>query len=369
MSIRLNEIAPDFKAETTQGTINFHEWLGNSWGILFSHPKDFTPVCTTELGYMAKLEPEFAKRNCKVIGLSIDPVESHVKWEEDILETQGYAVNYRMIGDRDLAVAKLYDMLPADEAGNFEGRTAATNQTVRSVFIIGPDKKIKLMLTYPMTTGRNFNEILRVLDSMQLTANYRVATPVNWRNGEDVIIVPAVSNDEAKEKFPQGWKTIKPYLRILPQPGTETRTVYYKKDGMATFPAAIDDVFEYMSEGGHPHAAFKSHKLVDIASNVVTVDAEIFNPDGSTSRTTITHELNRPKGIEITINGGAFSGARFTHSYTAMGNETKVDLEGDFPAFPGMPEVEELKMIDDFFTMIFNEDTATLKKKYEAYAV
>jgi len=179
MSLRLNEIAPDFKAETTQGPISFHEWLGNSWGILFSHPKDFTPVCTTELGYMARLEPEFTKRNCKVIGLSIDPVESHAKWAEDILETQGYAVNYPMIGDRDLAVAKLYDMLPADEAGNFEGRTAATNQTVRSVFIIGPDKKIKLTLTYPMTTGRNFDEILRVLDSMQLTAKYNVATPVN----------------------------------------------------------------------------------------------------------------------------------------------------------------------------------------------
>ena len=224
MSLRLNEMAPDFQAETTQGPIRFYEWLGDSWGILFSHPKDFTPVCTTELGYMAKLEPEFAKRNCKVIGLSIDPVENHVKWAEDILETQGYSVNYPMIGDRDLAVAKLYDMLPAEETGTFEGRTAATNQTVRTVFIIGPDKKIKLTLTYPMSTGRNFDEILRVVDSMQLTANYKVATPVNWKNGDDVIIVPAVSNDEAMEKFPEGWKTIKPYLRIVPQPGNKTKT-------------------------------------------------------------------------------------------------------------------------------------------------
>src|SRR5580765_7146061 len=244
MSIRLNEIAPDFKAETTQGTINFHEWLGNSWGILFSHPKDFTPVCTTELGYMAKLEPEFAKRNCKVIGLSVDPVESHLKWEKDIEETQGTAVNYPMIGDPNLSIAKLFDMLPADEPGTSEGRTAATNQTVRSVFIIGPDKKIKLMLTYPMTTGRNFNEILRVLDSMQLTANYKVATPVNWNNGDDVIIVPAVSNDEAKEKFPEGWKTIKPYLRVVPQPGS--KTLHYRKEGIAIFPATIEDVFNYM---------------------------------------------------------------------------------------------------------------------------
>ena len=221
MSLRLNEIAPDFKAETTKGTINFHEWLGDGWGILFSHPKDFTPVCTTELGYMAKLEPEFAKRNCKIIGLSVDPVESHLKWEKDIEETQGNAVNYPMIGDPNLAIAKLFDMLPAEEPGTSEGRTAATNQTVRSVFVIGPDKKIKLMLTYPMTTGRNFDEILRVIDSMQLTANYKVATPVNLKDGDDVIIVTSVTNDEAKEKFPEGWKTVKPYLRIVPQPGKE----------------------------------------------------------------------------------------------------------------------------------------------------
>jgi len=218
MSIRLGDIAPNFQAETTQGTINFHDWIGDGWAILFSHPKDFTPVCTTELGYMAKLAPEFQKRNCKVIGLSVDPVESHLKWEKDIEETQGYAVNYPMIGDSTLAIAKLYDMLPADEAGTCEGRTAATNQTVRSVFVVGPDKKIKLHLTYPMTTGRNFIEILRVLDSMQLTAAHKVATPVNWNNGDDVIIVPAVSDAEAKEKYPAGWKTLKPYLRLVAQP-------------------------------------------------------------------------------------------------------------------------------------------------------
>ena len=204
MSLRLGDIAPDFQAETTQGTIHFHDWVGDGWAILFSHPKDFTPVCTTELGYMAKLAPEFKQRNCKVIGLSVDPVESHLKWEKDIEETQGYPVNYPMIGDSTLAIAKLYDMLPAEEPGTSEGRTAATNQTVRSVFVVGPDKKIKLHLTYPMTTGRNFNEILRVLDSMQLTAAHKVATPVNWTNGEDVIIVPAVSDAEAKEKYPAG---------------------------------------------------------------------------------------------------------------------------------------------------------------------
>jgi len=218
MSLRINDEAPNFTAATTQGTINFHEWIGNSWAILFSHPKDFTPVCTTELGYMAKLEPEFKKRNCKVIGLSVDPVDNHARWAKDIQETQGYAVNYPMIGDTDLAVAKLYNMLPADEAGTAEGRTAATNATVRSVFIIGPDKKIKLMLTYPMTTGRNFDEILRVLDSMQLTAKHKVATPVNWKDGDDVIIVPSVSDDDAKKIYPDGWKTHKPYLRTVKQP-------------------------------------------------------------------------------------------------------------------------------------------------------
>lgn len=218
MSLRINDTAPNFTAVTTQGTINFHDWIGDSWAILFSHPKDFTPVCTTELGYMAKLEPEFAKRNCKLIGLSVDPVDNHARWAKDIEETQGHAVHYPMIGDDDLAVAKLYNMLPAEETGTAEGRTAATNATVRSVFIIGPDKKIKLMLTYPMTTGRNFDEILRVLDSMQLTARHKVATPVNWQDGDDVIIVPAVSDEEAKGLFPQGWKALKPYLRLTKQP-------------------------------------------------------------------------------------------------------------------------------------------------------
>lgn len=218
MSLRLNSIAPDFTAETTKGSIRFHDWIGDGWAMLFSHPKDFTPVCTTELGYMARIEPEFTKRNCKIIGLSVDPVESHLNWEKDIEETQGAVVNYPMIGDPTLAIAKLYDMLPAEEPGTSDGRTAVTNQTVRSVFVIGPDKKIKLQLTYPMTTGRNFNEILRVLDSMQLTAVHKVATPVNWQDGEDVIIVPAVSDAEAKQRYPQGWKTIKPYLRIIPQP-------------------------------------------------------------------------------------------------------------------------------------------------------
>ena len=218
MSLRINDTAPNFTAKTTQGTINFHDWIGNGWAILFSHPKDFTPVCTTELGYMAKIEPEFTKRNTKLIGLSVDPVENHSKWAKDIEETQGSAVKYPMIGDTDLAVAKLYNMLPADEAGTSEGRTAATNATVRSVFVVGPDKKIRLMLTYPMTTGRNFDEILRVVDSMQLTEKHKVATPVNWKSGDDVIIVPSVSDEDAKKKYPEGFKTIKPYLRTVKQP-------------------------------------------------------------------------------------------------------------------------------------------------------
>ena len=218
MSLRINDVAPNFTAQTTHGEMDFHGWLGDQWGVLFSHPKDFTPVCTTELGYMAGLEQEFAKRNCKIIGLSVDPVDNHNEWAKDIEETQGHAVNFPMIGDSDLAVAKLYNMLPADEPGTSEGRTAATNATVRSVFIIGPDKTIKLMLTYPMTTGRNFDEILRVLDSMQLTAKHKVATPVNWKHGQDVIIVPAVSDEEAKEMFPDGWNTVKPYLRTVKKP-------------------------------------------------------------------------------------------------------------------------------------------------------
>ncbi|MCW5620650.1 MAG: peroxiredoxin [Burkholderiales bacterium] len=218
MSLRINDTAPNFTANTTQGKIDFHNWIGDSWAILFSHPKDFTPVCTTELGYMAKIEPEFRRRNTKLIGLSIDPVDKHGEWARDIEETQGHAVNYPIIGDTELAVAKLYNMLPAEEPGTSEGRTAATNATVRSVFIIGPDKKIKLMLTYPMTTGRNFDEILRVLDSMQLTLRHQVATPVNWKPGEDVIIVPSVSDDDARKKYPDGFRALKPYLRLVKQP-------------------------------------------------------------------------------------------------------------------------------------------------------
>jgi alkyl hydroperoxide reductase subunit AhpC len=220
MALALNDTAPDFEAETTQGKIKFHEWLGDSWAVLFSHPKDFTPICTTELGYMARIKPEFDKRGVKIIGLSVDPVENHAKWADDIKETQGFAPNYPMIGDTDLKVAKLYGMLPATETGNASTRTAATNATVRTVFVIGPDKKIKLHLAYPMTTGRNFDEILRVIDSMQLTAKHKVATPVNWKNGEDVVISSSVSDDDAKKTYPQGWKAPRPYLRIVPQPRT-----------------------------------------------------------------------------------------------------------------------------------------------------
>lgn len=217
MSIRIGDDAPDFTAETTEGTIKFHEWIGDSWAILFSHPKDFTPVCTTELGYMAKLKPEFDKRNTKIIGLSIDPVIDHEAWVGDIEETQGHAVNYPMIGDLDLTVAKLYDMIHPNASGA-QPRTAVDNATIRSVFLIGPDKKVKATLTYPMSTGRNFDEVLRLLDSCQLTMAHKVATPVNWMQGEDVIIVPAVSDDEARERFPDGWKAPKPYMRIVPQP-------------------------------------------------------------------------------------------------------------------------------------------------------
>ena len=216
--LRINDIAPNFEAETTQGPIRFHEWLGDSWCVLFSHPKDFTPVCTTELGYMAGLRAEFEKRNCKIIGLSVDPVADHGRWAADIEKTQGHKVTYPMIGDSDLSVAKLYGMLPADAGETCAGRTAATNATVRTVFMIGPDKKIKLMLIYPMTTGRNFDEVLRVLDSMQLTAKHQVATPVNWKRGDDVIIVPSVSDEQAKQKYPAGWKSVLPYLRLVAQP-------------------------------------------------------------------------------------------------------------------------------------------------------
>ena len=218
MSLRINSEAPNFTAQTTEGPIDFHEWIGDSWAILFSHPKDFTPVCTTELGYMAKLKPEFDKRNTKIIGLSVDPVANHARWAQDIAETQGTAPNFPMIGDTDLHVSKLYNMLPEEIEGVSDGLTAADNATVRTVFVIGPDKRIKLMISYPMTTGRNFDEILQVLDSMQLTARHRVATPVNWRDGDKVIIVPAVSDEEARSLYPGGWETLKPYLRLTPQP-------------------------------------------------------------------------------------------------------------------------------------------------------
>jgi alkyl hydroperoxide reductase subunit AhpC len=218
MALQINDNAPDFEADSTEGRIRFHDWIGDSWAVLFSHPKDFTPVCTTELGYMARIKPEFDKRNVKILGLSVDPVDSHKKWSKDIEETQGHAPNYPMIGDPELKVAKAYDMLPETAGTTSEGRTAADNATVRSVFVVGPDKKIKAMLTYPMSTGRNFDEVLRILDSCQLTAKHKVATPVNWKQGQDVIIVPAVSDAEAKEKYPNGWKAPKPYIRIVPQP-------------------------------------------------------------------------------------------------------------------------------------------------------
>ncbi|HVN68734.1 MAG TPA: peroxiredoxin [Candidatus Binatia bacterium] len=217
-SLRINDTAPNFVAETTEGKIDFHEWIGNGWAVLFSHPKDFTPVCTTELGYLAGLKDEFSKRNTKIIGLSVDPVSDHTKWAADIEETQGHKLNYPLIGDPNLEIAKLYGMLPADSGETSLGRTPADNATVRTVFIIGPDKKIKLMLVYPMTTGRNFDEVLRVIDSLQLSAKHRVATPANWKPGEDVIIAGAVSDDEARQIYPQGWKAPKPYLRIVPQP-------------------------------------------------------------------------------------------------------------------------------------------------------
>ena len=218
MALSIGEVAPDFEADTTEGRIRFHDWIGNSWAVLFSHPKDFTPVCTTELGYMAKLKPEFDRRGTKIIGLSVDPVDDHSRWANDIKETQGQAPNYPLIGDTDLKISKLYGMLPASSAGTSEGRTPTDNMTVRNVFVVGPDKKIKLIIVYPMTTGRNFDEVLRVLDSLQLTAKHKVATPVNWKQGEDVIIAGSVSDDEAKQTYPGGWKAPRPYLRIVPQP-------------------------------------------------------------------------------------------------------------------------------------------------------
>ncbi len=218
MALQLGDEAPDFTADSTEGELKFHEYLGDSWGVLFSHPKDFTPVCTTELGYMAKLKPEFDKRNVKIVGLSVDPVDKHSTWAQDIEETQGYAPNYPLIGDADFNVSKLYGMLPASVSGDPADRTPADNQTVRNVFVIGPDKKVKLVLVYPMTTGRNFDEVLRVIDSLQLTANHKVATPVNWQQGESVIIAGSVSNEEAQETYPDGWESPKPYIRIVPQP-------------------------------------------------------------------------------------------------------------------------------------------------------
>ncbi len=218
MTLQINDIAPDFDADTTEGRIRFHQWLGDSWGVLFSHPKDFTPVCTTELGYMARMKPEFDKRGTKIIGLSVDPVENHKKWANDIKETQGHAPNYPMIGDTDLSISKLYGMLPASAGNSSEGRTAADNQTVRNVFVVGPDKKVKLVISYPMSTGRNFDEVLRVIDSLQLTAKHKVSTPVNWVPGEDVIISGSVSDEDAKKAYPQGWRAPRPYIRIVPQP-------------------------------------------------------------------------------------------------------------------------------------------------------
>ena len=218
MALRINSEAPDFTAETTQGSIRFHEWIGDGWAVLFSHPKDFTPVCTTELGYLAGLKPEFDKRNCKIVGLSVDPVEDHQKWSVDIEDVTGNAVTYPMIGDPSLEVAKLYDMLPEDAGSTSQGRTAGDNQTVRSVFLVGPDKKVKAMLTYPMSSGRNFDEVLRLLDSLQLTASHKVATPANWEHGGNVIVLPSVSDEDAKKAFPEGWETPKPYIRVVSQP-------------------------------------------------------------------------------------------------------------------------------------------------------
>jgi alkyl hydroperoxide reductase subunit AhpC len=218
MALSIGDVAPDFKAQTTEGPISFHDWIGDSWAVLFSHPKDFTPVCTTELGYMAKLKPEFDKRRTKIVGLSVDPVDNHKRWAQDIKETQGYAPNYPMIGDTDLSISKLYGMLPSSVEGSCDGRTAVDNQTVRNVFVIGPDKRIKLIIVYPMTTGRNFDEVLRVIDSLQLTAKHKVSTPVNWKQGDDVIIAGSVSDEDAKKTYPAGWKAPRPYLRIVPQP-------------------------------------------------------------------------------------------------------------------------------------------------------
>jgi alkyl hydroperoxide reductase subunit AhpC len=361
MALRLGDVAPDFEAQTTEGRISFHQWLGDSWGVLFSHPKDFTPVCTTELGYLARLKPEFDKRNTKIVGLSVDAVADHERWASDIEETQGHAPNYPLIGDPELTISKLYDMLPSSAEGAAADRTAATNQTVRNVYVVGPDKRIKLMIVYPMTTGRNFDEVLRVIDSLQLTAKHKVSTPVNWEPGDDVIIAGSVSDEEAKKVYPQGWKAPRPYLRIVPQPGAPT--VPYRKQGIATFDAPVEEVFRYMSAGNHPHQAFKSHRLVGQVGNVVTVAAEVYQPDGSTFVTHVIHRLDPPRGIETRMAGGPFDGARFTHSYTAVGGKTQVDLDGMFPALPGMTDAQVREMVDGFFTRVFAEDTETLRNR------
>jgi len=267
-----------------------------------------------------------------------------------------------MIADTDLAVAKAWGMLPAATEGSSDGRTAADNQTVRSVFVIGPDRKIKLTIAYPMSTGRNFYEVLRVLDSLQLTASHKVATPVNWEPGEDVVILPSIPDADARKTWPDGWRAPRPYMRFVPDPGQPHNTVRYHKAAIATFDLPLDGVFGYMSAGGHLHAAFKSHRLVSVSGDVVTIAAEIYNPDGSTFSTTITHTLRRPHGVETRMAGGAFDGARFAHTYTALdGGRTRVDLEGEFPVLPGMKEADELAMIDQFFTMVFAEDMATLR--------
>jgi hypothetical protein len=267
-----------------------------------------------------------------------------------------------MIADTDLAVAKAWGMLPAATEGSSDGRTAADNQTVRSVFVIGPDRKIKLTIAYPMSTGRNFYEVLRVLDSLQLTASHKVATPVNWEPGEDVVILPSIPDADARKTWPDGWRAPRPYMRFVPDPGQPHNTVRYHKAAIATFDLPLDGVFGYMSAGGHLHAAFKSHRLVSVSGDVVTIAAEIYNPDGSTFSTTITHTLRRPHGVETRMAGGAFDAARFAHTYTALdGGRTRVDLEGEFPVLPGMKEADELAMIDQFFTMVFAEDMATLR--------
>jgi alkyl hydroperoxide reductase subunit AhpC len=358
MPLRINDLAPDFVAETTHGQIGFHAWLGYSWGVLFSHPKDFTPICTTELAVIGRLAPEFARRDVKVIALSVDDLDLHQRWSKDIEETQGNAPAFPIIADTSLEISKLYDMLPASAEGESSGRTAADNQTVRNVYVIGPDKRIKLSLAYPMSTGRNFDEILLAIDALQVTANYQLHTPANWRPGDDCIIPPMVSNEDARMLYPGGWRQLRPYLRYVPQPHGR---VHYSKHGIATFDVPVDTVFVYMCAGDHRHKAFKSHKLRAIDGDLVTVEVEIYNPDGTTSFSTLFHELSRPNGITSTMNGGTFDGAQFVHMYTSAGDHTIVDVAADFPRLPEMSEEQELEMIDGFFTTVFAEDAATLR--------